>query len=69
MPGALPKNTLAFIASDAPPPLLEGGDGDDDVVVLEDTFVAESENGFMLSREGEATWTCIAPGAQARLTW
>jgi hypothetical protein len=49
-------------------PLMEEGD-DDEVTVLEDTFVAASENGFTLRRGDEATWTCIAPGAQARLTW
>ncbi|KAH9165965.1 hypothetical protein EDB89DRAFT_2076313 [Lactarius sanguifluus] len=67
------KNTLTFVAS------LQSGDnvvegeeegGENGVVtVLEDTFVAASENGFMLRREGEVTWTCIAPGAQVRLTW
>jgi hypothetical protein len=70
--GVLPKNTLAFVASpqvdDDAATLVEEGDNDD-VTVLEDTFVAGSENGFMLRRGAEATWTCIAPGAQARLTW
>jgi len=32
-------------------------------------FVAASENGFMLGREGEKTWTCVAPGSQTRLAW
>ena len=31
--------------------------------------MATSEDGFMLSRGEEVTWTCIAPGAQVRLTW
>ncbi|KAN0127973.1 hypothetical protein V8E53_014227 [Lactarius tabidus] len=68
----LSKNTLAFVASpqvgdDVFAPLEE--EGGDDVTVLEDTFVAASENGFMLRRGDEAAWTCIAPGAQASLTW
>jgi len=65
-----PKNALAFVVVAAAPSMQEGGGDDDgDVLVLEDTFVAASENGFMLSRGGEPTWTCIAPRAQARLTW
>jgi len=67
------KNTLAFVASlqDAALPFVGEEEGDDGggVMVLEDSFVAASENGFMLRRGGEVTWTCIAPGAQARLTW
>jgi hypothetical protein len=70
--GVLPKKTLAFVAApqvgDHAAVPVEKGD-DDEVTVLEDTFVAASENGFMLRRGDEATWTCIAPGAQARLTW
>ena len=62
----LPKDTFTFVAS-LQAPLVEEQEGD--VTVLEDTFVAASENGFMLRRGDEATWTCIAPGAQARLTW
>ena len=62
----LPKNTLTFVASPQAP-LVEAEEGD--VTVLEDTFVAASENGFVLRQGDEATWTCIAPGAQARLTW
>ena len=45
------------------------GQGEDTVTVLEDTFLAASENGFMLSRGDEMAWTCITPGAQARLAW
>ena len=62
----LPKNTLTFVASPQAPLVDEQ---EEDIMVLEDTFVAASENGFMLKRGGEATWTCIAPGAQARFTW
>jgi hypothetical protein len=69
--GVLPKKTLAFVAApqvgEHAVPVEEGDD--DEVTVLEDTFVAASENGFMLRRGDEATWTCVAPGAQARLTW
>lgn len=71
---ALPNHatkTLAFVASpqvgDGAAPFVEGDD--DGVTVLKDTFVAASENGFMLRRGGEMTWTCIALGAQVRLTW
>ena len=64
--GVLPKNTLAFAVSPQTPLVDEEKE---DVMVLEDTFVAASENGFMLRRGDEAMWTCIAPGAQARLTW
>ncbi|KAF8258886.1 hypothetical protein EI94DRAFT_1669339 [Lactarius quietus] len=68
--GALPKNTLAFVASpQVGHDMVEEVGSEDDVTVLQDTFVAASENGFMLSRGSEPTWTCVAPGAQARLTW
>lgn len=63
------KDTLTFVVSpqsDSTPPAEEGGDA---VTVLEDSFVAASENGFMLGNEDEMTWTCIAPGAQAQLAW
>jgi hypothetical protein len=68
-----PKNTLTFITSlqvseDAAPLVEKEGD-DNGVTVLDDIFVAASENGFMLRRGSEVTWTCIAPGAQVRLTW
>ncbi|KAI9436565.1 hypothetical protein H4582DRAFT_398424 [Lactarius indigo] len=73
LPGGA-KNTLAFVASlqasDDAAALEEGEEGHEDgATVLEDTFVAASENGFMLRRGGEVAWTCIAPGAQVRLTW
>ena len=62
----LPKNTFTFVSSPQAP-LVEAEE--EDVIVLGDTFVAASENGFMLRRGDGTTWTCIAPGAQARLTW
>ena len=64
--GVLPKNTLAFVAFPQAP-LVE--QEEEDVTVLEDPFVAASENGFILRCGDEAVWTCITPGAQACLTW
>jgi len=68
--GVLPKNTLAFVAS---PPvgddMVEEVGSNDDVTVLEHTFVAASKSGFMLSRGSEPTWMRFAPGAETRLTW
>ncbi|KAN0127952.1 hypothetical protein V8E53_013574 [Lactarius tabidus] len=66
------ENTLTFVASsqvsnDTATPLEECHD--DDVTALEDSFVAASENGFLLRRGEEAAWTSIAPGAQVCLTW
>ena len=46
-----------------------GGQGEDTVTILETRFLVASENGFMLIREDEMTWTCITPGSQARLAW
>ncbi|KAF8267688.1 hypothetical protein EI94DRAFT_1801322 [Lactarius quietus] len=70
--GDLLKNTVAFVASpqvgdDIVEEVEQGSD--DDVTVLQDTSVTASENGFMLSRGNETTWTWVTPGAQARLTW
>lgn len=48
----LPRNTLAFVASPQAP-LVE--EEKDDVAVLEDSFVAPRENGFVLRRGDEAT--------------
>jgi len=70
-PAPVAKDTLAFVASPQAginATAVADKEGDD-VTVLEDTFVAASENGFMLRRGGEVTWTCTAPGAQASLTW
>ncbi|KAF8650341.1 hypothetical protein AX16_005282 [Volvariella volvacea WC 439] len=36
---------------------------------LMDTFLAGSENGFMLSRKLEAPWLCTVPGSLASLRW
>ncbi|KAI0265603.1 hypothetical protein BC834DRAFT_924224 [Gloeopeniophorella convolvens] len=70
-PPSAAKHTLTFTASiqpdAAPPPAVESADSE--VTVLDDAFVAASENGFMVSREAETTWTCTAPDAQARLAW
>jgi len=42
--------------------------------ILEDSLRTNGEreiagNGFMLGNKDETTWTCVAPGAQARLAW
>jgi hypothetical protein len=68
--------TLAFISSssDIPPdePHLKAGGGED-VRLLPDTFLAASENGFLLSRnqEGisEGAWRCTVAGGLAGLEW
>ena len=52
MAQVLPRNTLAFVASPRAP-LVE--EEKDDVAVLEDSFVAARENGFVLRRRDEAT--------------
>ena len=62
------KDALAFIAVPSCESAL-GGQGEDTVTILEDRFLAASENGFMLSREEEVTWTYIIRGSQARLAW
>jgi len=67
-PHAAAKNSLTFVAVPPSESALSGPE-EDTVTVLEDTFLAASENGFMLSREDEMAWTCISPGAQARLHW
>ncbi|TFK69551.1 hypothetical protein BDN72DRAFT_840280 [Pluteus cervinus] len=43
--------------------------GQDEVQRLENTFVAASENGFVLSRREEAPWLCAVPGSVASLEW
>jgi len=68
LPHSPAKSTLTFVAVPQFEPVLAGQD-EDTVTVLEDTFIAASENGFMLSRQDEMAWTCITPGAQARLVW
>ena len=57
----LPKNTLTFVASPQAPLVEEEVV---DVMVLEDTFVAASENGFMLRRgdvDVHCTWCTGVP--------
>jgi hypothetical protein len=68
LPHATAEDTLTFLAVPQSESAL-AGQGEDTVTVLEDTFLAASENGFMLSREDEKAWTCVTPGAQARLAW
>ena len=67
-PRAPAKSTFTFVAVPQSE-LALAGQGEDAVTILEDTFLAASENGFILSREDEMAWTCITPGAQARLAW
>jgi len=68
-PHATAKNTLTFVSVPQSESTLAGQGDDDTVTVLEETFLAASENGFMLSRDAEIAWTCTTPGAQARLAW
>ncbi|KAJ7707145.1 hypothetical protein B0H16DRAFT_1633930 [Mycena metata] len=46
---------------------------DDVAVVLQDTFLAASEGGFVLSRAragtSETPWSCAIPGGLATLSW
>jgi len=63
------KNTLTFMAAPQFDSIPSEEKGDASITVLDDVFVAASENGFVLGREGEKTWTCVAPGSQTRLAW
>ena len=68
MPTHSAKNTLTFVA--VPQfDLAHAEERGDAVTVLDEVFVAASENGFMLGRENETPWTCVAPGAQAQIAW
>jgi hypothetical protein len=61
------KNSLTFLAAlESESPLVEE---EDSVTIVEHALVAASENGFMVSRGEEVTWTCTAPGAEAHLAW
>ena len=61
------KDTLTFLAvPESGSALVEEEDA---VRIVEHAFVAVSENGFMVSRSDEVTWTCTAPGAEAQLAW
>ncbi|KAF5367783.1 hypothetical protein D9615_010494 [Tricholomella constricta] len=40
-----------------------------DVVTVPNTFIGASENGFVLSRPGEAAWTCTVAGGVASIEW
>lgn len=60
----------------APPDLVATAASDSaETVVLEDTFLAASENGFVLDRCGidgkadEHPWTCKVPGGVVELQW
>lgn len=61
------KNALTFLAaveSDSAPV-----EEEHTATILDHAFVAESENGFMVSRGDEVAWTCTAPGSAAQLEW
>ncbi|GLB45542.1 hypothetical protein LshimejAT787_2301020 [Lyophyllum shimeji] len=61
-------SALRFLAcAEIPFDSVEVGDGE--VEVLQDAFIAASENGFVLGRPNEDTWTCIVPGGVASLEW
>lgn len=60
----------------APPDLVSNAYTDNaETVVLEDTFLAASENGFLIDRcvpdgkSDECPWTCKVPGGVAELRW
>ncbi|KAH9829639.1 uncharacterized protein C8Q71DRAFT_717897 [Rhodofomes roseus] len=56
----------------APAELVHSDAGDDaETMVLEDTFLTASENGFLISRRAtdERPWMCKAPGGIAELGW
>lgn len=75
--------TFGFLACPeapySPPESTDGGQShaaDETVQIISDTFLASSENGFILSRpetgsdgEGEAAWNCSAPGGLATIEW
>lgn len=43
---------------------------DNDAIVIDETFVAGSENGFMLRRDAkEESWACTLRGGRAVLRW
>jgi hypothetical protein len=68
MPTHGTRNTLTFVAapqSDSAP----AKEREDAVTVLDDMFIAVSENGFVLGRENETPWTRVASGAQAQVAW
>ncbi|KAL4070061.1 hypothetical protein V8B97DRAFT_1967983 [Scleroderma yunnanense] len=67
-----PSVSLVVIPEvDSPPPSPPGPHSVHDTVFL-NTFIAASENGFMLSRGNSTTsvpWTCTVPGGKVTLTW
>lgn len=44
-----------------------GGIAEDSELVLENRFLAGSENGFVLGRTGESPWSCTVSGCLSRL--
>jgi len=68
-------DTLAFLMSDDSQDSDARGSSDptaEMVHTLPNTFLASSENGFVMSRSGddaEASWTCTVPGGLGSLQW
>lgn len=44
-------------------------DLNNDVTVLNDTFVAASENGLLLSRPGQSSWRSSVEGGWSSASW
>ncbi|KAF9468745.1 hypothetical protein BDZ94DRAFT_1246177 [Collybia nuda] len=69
---ASPK-TLAFIVSPESSPKINDDPETDEIShLLPDTFLASSENGFVMSRSDgkvEPAWACTVPGGLASLEW
>ena len=68
-------NTLAFLTSDDSQEIHAHGFSEqaaETMHTLPNTFLASSENGFVMSRSGdeaEASWTCTVPGGLGSLQW
>ncbi|KAH9850756.1 hypothetical protein C2E23DRAFT_759541 [Lenzites betulinus] len=67
---------LAFVSTsldEMEPPALSDDPAVDDTIVLENTFLAASENGSIVSRSSggvsERSWKCSIPGATMGLEW
>ena len=68
-------HTLAFLTADESQDIDARGSSEqtaEALHMLPNTFLASSENGFVMSRSGadtEATWTCTVPGGLGSLQW
>lgn len=66
------RQTLTFLTSlsDVAPDRLTQTKGQGNIQVFENTFLASSENGFILNRVDErSTWRCTVGGGLTTLTW